>query len=147
MKKMRRAVTIAVLTVAAAILFTGCGYHEDPDDIDGSDWRTYRAYTYLDWNSPEGTKKLLAAAYEDDGVIILAPDQEKYAPYPDLEFPDKIHDIDAAEDNMCMKDLNNDGYDDLCTDDMIDGERVSRVFVYDPDNERFDYSEEYSGGN
>ncbi len=126
-----------------AVFGAGCGTAiERDDDIDGADWRTYRAYLYLDWNTPDGKKELLAAGYKDDGVIILAPDRESYEPFPDCPLKDGIHDLDTVEDSMQMRDVNGDGYDDLCVDDKIDGEIVNEVFLYDPENNSFVYFEE-----
>ena len=123
--------------------FAGCGSTariDEAEDIDGSDWRTTRYFTDLEWNTPDGKTSLLAAAYEDYGVIILAPDQEKYDPFPDCPLSGGIHDISVVENSMKMDDVNKDGYDDLCVDDVIDGKTVSEVFLYDPDTNTFKYS-------
>ncbi len=136
-----------LIAVLLSAVLCGCSGYDDIEagqDIEGDDWRTTRFFVYLEWNTPEGKKDLLAAAYEDYGVVILAPDEEEYNPFPDCPLKDGIHDIDTVTDNMYMNDFNNDGYDDLCVDDLIDGTKVSEVFVYDPDNVSFDYSDEYS---
>ncbi|MBQ7242168.1 MAG: hypothetical protein IJS35_05215 [Firmicutes bacterium] len=132
------------LLIVISVFPMGCGYVEREEDIEGKDWRTYRAFVYLEWNTPEGKKDLLAAGYEQEGVVILAPDEEAYNPFPDCPLEGGIHDISTVMDNIYMKDYNNDKYDDLGVEDMIDGRRVSEVFVFNPDTESFDYSDEYS---
>ncbi len=134
---------LALVTVFGA----GCRADiERDDDIDGNDWRTYRYYFCLDWNTPDGKKELMAAGYQEAGVIILAPNQEKYEPFPDCPLKDGIHDLDTVENSMQMKDVNGDGYDDLCADDKIDGEIISEVFLYDPESNAFVYFEEQNTG-
>ncbi|MCR4908624.1 MAG: hypothetical protein K5985_07305 [Lachnospiraceae bacterium] len=140
---MKKEILLIGLLSLIAVFGAGCGTTiERDDDIDGADWRTYRAYLYLDWNTPDGKETLLAAGYKDDGVIILAPDRESYEPFPDCPLKDGIHDLDTVEDSMQMRDINGDGYDDLCVDDKIDGEIVNEVFLYDPENNSFVYFEE-----
>ncbi len=142
MKKLIRWISLLSVT---ALFVTGCGSSGKNEDIDGADWRTTRAFTALEWNTPDGTYDLLAAAYEEDGVIILAPDEEDYDPFPDLALMDGIHDIDTVEESMTMVDIDEDGYDDFCVDDSIEGEIVTEIFLYDPQTDSFDYSDEYSG--
>ncbi|MCR5222242.1 MAG: hypothetical protein K6D90_05200 [Lachnospiraceae bacterium] len=144
---MKKTFTLFSLVAVTAVLLAGCGKPAGTvteEDIEGADWRTTRAFTSLEWNTPDGKTDLLAAAYEADGVIILAPDQEDYAPFPDCALLDGIHDIKTVEDSMYMMDFNEDGYDDFCVDDLIDGEIESEVFLYNPESASFDYSDEYS---
>ena len=137
---MRKKIVWMLLLTMTTVGIAGCKTAEIEEE-DGTDWRTYRAYIYLDWNTPEGQTELLAAAYESDGVIILAPNQEAYSPFPDCPLKDGIHDLDTVEDSLQMTDINQDGYDDLCVNDIIDGETVNEVFLYDPNSQAFLYSE------
>ena len=140
--------------IPAAILVTGCGAEEvvnndlPPREVseeeDGTDWRTYRSYVSLDQKTPDGVVKLLAAVYEADGCVIVAPDDFSYKPYPDLVLVDGVHDFSTVQDNMYMADFNGDGYDDLSIDDLIDGARVSEVFIFNNFDNYFEYSDEYS---
>lgn len=142
---MKKTIVSISLLVTISVFVTGCGSSANVEDTEGDDWRTTRAFNYLEWNSPDGTVDLLAAAYKDYGVIILAPDKEKYDPFPDLALKDGIHDLDTVEDSMKMKDIDGDGYDDFCVDDSIKGEIVSEVFLYNPETKSFDYSDDLSG--
>ena len=135
-----------VLFIAITVFTGGCGFVKNVDEAeeDGKDWRTTRDFIYLDWNTPDEKYTLIAGVYEDYDVVILAPNQENYDPYPDCEIPGGINDASYVKDKMYMKDFNNDGYDDLCVNDKKDETEISVVFVYNPDNKLFDYSDEYS---
>lgn len=150
---MKKAKLLAALLAMAAILATGCGAEEAAEDLptweynedeEGADWRTTRSFVYLDQKTPEGVVKLLAAVYQEDGVVIVAPDDIDYNPYPDLVLVEGVHDYDTVEDNMYMMDFNGDGYDDISIDDAIDGARVSEVFIFNNYENCFEYSDEYS---
>ena len=121
---------------------TGCASPDISEDLDGNDWRTTRAFVDLDWNTPNGTTSLLAHGYEEYGVVIIAPDQEDYDPFPDCELTGGIHNPDTVENSMSMKDINGDGYDDFCVDDKIGGEIVTEVFLYNQENNSFEYSDQ-----
>ena len=142
---MKKISILAMLMIILSGIAAGCGLAQSVDDInvDGADWWTTRDFVYLDWNTPEGTKSLLAGVYEDDGVVILAPYQDNYEPFPECKPLEGIHDSDFVKDNMIMKDLNSDGYDDLCIGDQINETRVSSVFIYNPDKNSFDYADEF----
>ncbi len=154
---MKRKSIWAAILVAAIMACAGCGevvynndlpiYTEPDPEVDGADWRTARDYGYLDWNTPEGQKSLVFYAYEKDGVIMLAPNEYSYNPYPFLPMVDGIHDYLTVRDNMTMKDYNSDGYDDLCVKDIINKNEVDEVFVYNPDTISFEYADEYSTVN
>ncbi len=146
MKKISYWAAVMIISVFAM----GCGYAKDVEyndtednDIDGADWWTTRDFVYLDWNTPEGKQTLLAGVYEYDDVVILAPYQDNYKPFPDCKPSDGIHDADFIKDNMYMKDLNKDGYDDLWIDDKVNDSKISSVFIYNPDKKSFDYTDEY----
>ena len=136
----------AALMLIISVFAGGCGYAQEVEDndIEGADWWTTRDFVYLDWNTPDGKQSLLAGVYEYDEVVILAPYKDHYEPFPDCKPYDGIHDADFIKDNIYMKDHNNDGYDDLCIDDKKNDSIISSVFIYNPDNNTFDYSAEYS---
>ena len=155
MKSIKQISAILLMAfIPAAILVTGCGAEEvvnndlPPKEVseeeDGADWRTTRFFVYLDQKTPDGVVKLLAGVYEADGCVIVAPDDFSYKPYPDLVLVDGVHDFDTVQDNMYMADFNGDGYDDLSIDDLIDGARVSEVFIFNNFDNYFEYSDEYS---
>lgn len=139
---MKKSFLLVGLLTAMTVFAAGCADPDAVEDIEGADWRTTRSFVYLEWNTPDGTEDLLAHGYEEYGVVILAPDQEDYDPFPDCELTDGIHSSDIVEDSMTMKDVNGDGYDDFCVDDKIGGEIVTEVFLYNQENNSFEYSEQ-----
>ena len=153
------------MLVAATVLATGCGAaatsvssvseaststetkttvsEEASTEEEGEDWRTTRDFGYLPWNTPDGPQSLVCFVFEEDGQVMVAPDEETYNPQF-LSLVDGVHDFDTVRDKMYTSDFNNDGYDDISIDDVISGARVSEVFVYNPENKTFEYDDSYS---
>ncbi len=68
---MKKISILAVLMIIISGYASGCGsaQNEKDNNVDGADWLTTRDFVYLDWNTPEGTKSMLAGVYEDDGEV------------------------------------------------------------------------------
>lgn len=127
---------------------TGCGvmdqirYEEDPNEITGSPddygWTTYRGYDQMEWRTSDGNVQTLYMAGYEEGMMLVY-DKPSFEEFTTINYPFAM-DVDMYE----LSDANDDGNGDFIASAVVDGVPTSFIYLYNPETNTFEYSEEIS---